>query len=81
MLVLGMLFVLLVAGPLLVLGLLALANSARAMDWLGGVKRRLRPPLASPPLNEDSPSTSQRARLPRGMKRWRPDRPLGATRL
>ena len=55
MLMLGMLFGALVAGPLLVLGALAAANSDRAMAWLGAIWRSWRPaPSAAPPDDAQS---------------------------
>ena len=56
MLVLGMLFGVLVAGPLLVLGVLALANNERALAWLDGLRRRV---LPSP--NDSAPDEAQLA--------------------
>lgn len=59
MLVLGMLFGVLVAGPLVVLGALALANSDRAMAWLGDMRRRWLPASLVTMPDGAQPATDQ----------------------
>lgn len=61
MLIVWMLFGVLVAGPLLVLGALALANSDRATVWLGRVRRCWLPSPITTPLDDMQSATDQAA--------------------